>query len=330
MGWREGCLAVGLVRGSVARGGKRRRGGGVTLLFLAAHLRSPGGCGGMAGRSRLRPPPHGRQGGAALPPLPFARLELFGIPRRQARPGWPPVGQSGGGGVGRRAALLRGRAWRGGAAARGVGGRSASICPSASPGHAPKQASSALPSYWRAWPSYCTGSRLRAAAWTRSAGCSCAAVQDRWLVAGIMGAGGRQTGERAAYRPSGAPPRVPRPSRRGEGAPQVWQGGLRGRRPRGRPPAFRGLGGEGGEGVGGRDGAPCCPPSVPRSFPLVAAGGWLYGLGPGRPSGQWPRGVGRLRGGGRGAGGWAPGRRPALLSCPLSGHQASGHGAGPH
>ena len=216
---------------------------------------------------------------------------------------------------------------------RSVGGRSASL------GRAPKRASAALPSLWRAWPPYCTGPRLRAAAWTRVAGRLCAPVHDRWPVAGTVGAGGRRTAGRAAYGPSGAPPRVPRPPRGGGGGGSPGPaGGVRGRRPRGRPPAVRGLG----RGGGGRAMAPRCPPSVPQCFPPVAAGGWLDGLGPGPPCGWWLRGVSRWRGGGRGGRGggailgagarWGgtPGRWPALLSCPPYGHRASGRRAGPH
>ena len=103
--------------------------------------------------------------------------------------------------------------------------------------------------------------------------------------------------ERAAFRPTGAPPRA-------------QHGGLQGRRPLGRLPAFCELGGgEEGEG-GGRAGAPRRPPLLPGNLPPVAAGGSLEGLGPGPPCG-WLRGAARqslLHGGSRGltAGGSAP------------------------
>ena len=91
---------------------------------------------------------------------------------------------------------------------------------------------------------------------------------------------------RAAYRPSGAPPRVPWPSRGGGGGGGGVSpgpaGGVRGRRPPGRPPASRGLGGgRCGGGQGG--GAPRCPPLVPRCCSLVAPGGQLLTGGGGNP-----------------------------------------------
>ena len=55
----------------------------------------------------------------------------------------------------------------------------------------------------------------------------------------------------AAYGPSGAPPQVPRPSRRGGGLPWPSGGGLLGRRPLGQPQAVRGLEGGGGRIRGG-------------------------------------------------------------------------------
>ena len=80
---------------------------------------------------------------------------------------------------------------------------------------------------------------------------------------------------RATYGPSGAPPRVPRPSRGGGGGSPGPAGGVQGRRPLGRPPAFRGLGGGGGGEGGGRAGAPRRPPSVPWFSSSAAAGGGL-------------------------------------------------------
>ena len=87
---------------------------------------------------------------------------------------------------------------------------------------------------------------------------------------------------------------------------------MRGRRPRGRPPAVRGLG----RGGGSRAGAPRCPPSVLQCFPPLAAGGWLDGLGPGPPCGCWLRGVSRWRGGGGGDGGGGD----SGGGCPVGGY----------
>ena len=85
-------------------GGSGERGGGVAPWFLAAPVRSPGPVPwrllGVGLKVLAQARPHCRQGGAARPPLPLARPGLFGIPGHQARPGWPPAGQSGGGGGG--------------------------------------------------------------------------------------------------------------------------------------------------------------------------------------------------------------------------------------
>ena len=117
-----------------------------------------------------------------------------------------------------------------------------------------------------------TGSCSRAAARMRSAGCPCAPAQDSRPVEVTVGPGGRWFWGCAAYGPSGAPPRVPRPSRGGEGSSLARRGGAQGRHPLRAPPAFRRQGeGEGGEG-GGLAGAPCCPPRVHRCLSPAAAG----------------------------------------------------------
>ena len=153
--------AEGGGRGGRGGGGSRR---GSSPPPSGPLARSPGGCGGWL-EAPGPGPLHGRQRGAARPPLPRARPGLFGILGRRARPGWPPVGQSGGGGGGGRLVCRPPSGARlGGPGGRGVGGRSASVRPSASLRRVPKRASPALPSPWRAWPPYCTGSRPRAAA----------------------------------------------------------------------------------------------------------------------------------------------------------------------
>ena len=150
------------------------------------------------------------------------------------------------GGLGR--SVCRPPSWArlGGPGGQEAGGRPASVRTRASLGRAPKLASLALPCPWGAWPPYCTGSRPRAAARTRSVGCPCAPVLDCWPVAVTAGVGGQHISGRAAYRLSGAPPRVPQPSRGGGGGGLPWSGGgMRGRSPLGRPPAVHGLGGGG-------------------------------------------------------------------------------------
>ena len=84
----------------------------------------------------------------------------------------------------------------------------------------------------------------------------------------------------SAYRGSGAPPWVSRPSLGGGGVfpgPRGW--GLRGRRPPGRPPALRGSGGEGGGGEGG--GLPTVPLCSPGAAPRWLPGGSLVVSDPG-------------------------------------------------
>ena len=159
---------------------------------------------------------------------------------------------------------------------------------------------------------------------------------------------------RAAYWPSGAPPRVLKPFQgRGGGLPGPAGGGYRadvplaGRRP------FVGRRGEREERGGGRAGAPHRPPLVPWCLPPVAAGSLLEGLGPDPPRGRWRSaarpsllhgGSGELAAGGStpavscavwvvgggGDGEWAPvpgvgarqggtpGRWPALPPAPLA------------
>ena len=107
-------------------------------------------------------PPHGQRCGAARPSLPRARSGLFGSPGCWVPSSWPPVGQSCVEGAGPCAAPRRGLR-------RGAGGCSASVCPSTLPGRASSRAAPALPC-----PPYCSGSRPRATARMRSAGCPCA------------------------------------------------------------------------------------------------------------------------------------------------------------
>ena len=195
----------------------------------------------------------------------------------------------------------------GGPGGRGAGGRSASVRPSPSPGRASKRAAPALPSPWRAWAPYCTGSRPRAAARTRSAGCPCAPAQGCWPAAVTVGVRGRQTGGAGRTGPV-----APLPGCRGhlgKGGLACPFGGLQGRCPPGRPLAndgFRGQRREGGRGGG----PPHCSPPVPRCLSLVAAGGRPDSLGPGGSA---------VDEGGGGVGlGWvkaSPGRPPTVRAA---------------
>ena len=240
--------------------------------------RTLSGCRGVACSPRLRPPP---MAGGVEPRVPPCRvlgrgcLAAPGTGRDLA--GRPWVSLVGGGGGGWCPAPRR---WlgRGGAGGRGAGGRSASVGPSASPGRASKRAAPALPCPWGAWSPYCTGSRPCAAAWMRSVGCPCAPAQGCWPVAVIVGGGGWRTWGARRTGPV-APLLVCRGPLEGGGFSPGPAGGMRGRRPPGRPPAVRVLGGgEGGREEGG--GAPRCPPPVPVCCSPVAAGGRPDGLGP--------------------------------------------------
>ena len=280
----------------LAGGGKRgKRGGGLRrgspLPPLGPLARFPGGCGGLARRSRPKSPLRPAAWRRASPPchvLGWGCLASLGAgcglvgcrlvsPCRHAHPG--AAGAAGGGAVG--VPLSFGGAV-GGAQGAGAGSRSASVRPSASPGWAPKRASPASPSPRRAW-------------------------SDSW--------GGLSPGPAGG----GAGPTPPWPA---SGCP-------------------RARGGRGRRGWGGSAEAPRCPPSAPRSLPLVAAGGWLDNTAPGPPSGRMLRGVSRWRGGGGGGRGVCPdsgGRRPAgppgrwpdLQSRPPAGRWAPGCRSGLH
>ena len=60
----------------------------------------PAAAGGWLEGPGPAPPPTADSMAPRVPPMPRARHGLFGIPRRRARPGCPPVGQSPGGGGG--------------------------------------------------------------------------------------------------------------------------------------------------------------------------------------------------------------------------------------
>ena len=144
---------------------------------------------------------------------------------------------------------------------------------------------------------------------------------------GHCGSGRVTVWARAAYGPSGAPPRVRRPPR-GVGPPLARRGAVQGRRPLGRPPVFRGLG----RGRGGRGGGVAPGFSV---GPLVllpgGRGGWSEGprpdppyrplCGAARPPPQHARrgllGVTgcRARPEGLAAGGSVPAVTPAHVPC---------------
>ena len=237
--------------------------------------------------------PHGWRRGAARPSLPRARSGLFCSPGRRARSGSPPVGQSGWGGGRSVRCLPSGARWGGPGVRRG-GVRSAPVFPSVSPGRASKRAALALPSPWREWRPYCTGSCLLAAARMRSAGCPCAPAQGCCPAAVTLGAGGRRTGGARRIGPVAPLPGCPGPLGEGGGGLPWPGGGVRGRHPPRNPPAVRWLGG--GEGGGG-GGSPLSPPLVPRCLSPVAAGQRTDSLGPGGSA---------VDGGGREAWGWAP------------------------
>ena len=121
----EGELPPGLVggRGSApprpVSGSPLARGGGVGgvgggVCAVVPRFLLPGG--GLWVRSLALL--HGRRRGAAHSSLLHARPGLFGSPRRRARSGWPPVDQSGGGGMVGAPPLLAGSAGR----PRGAGG----------------------------------------------------------------------------------------------------------------------------------------------------------------------------------------------------------------
>ena len=150
----------------------------------------------------------------ASPPGIVVWPRLFGSPWRRARPGGPPVGQSGGGGwAGRCANPPRGLG-RGAPQGGGWEGRLAAVCLSALPGRAPRRVALSLPCL-----PHCIGSRPSAAVPLRPTRGPLRAGAGLPACRGHCGSGWAADWRHAAYgsacRGSGAPFQVSRPSRGG-------------------------------------------------------------------------------------------------------------------
>ena len=171
--------------GGEGRGSRR----GSWPLSSSSPARTPGGYGGLACSPRPWPP---LMASAVAPRIPPCRvlgrgcLAAPGAGRGLAGCWWVSLAGGGGGWSVRRPSS---GARPGGPRGWGAGGRSASVCLSAPPGRA-----SSRPTRSLSRPPHCTGSRPRAAARMRSAGCPCAPAQGCWPAAGTVGVGGRLTG----------------------------------------------------------------------------------------------------------------------------------------